>query len=97
MEQTDRLIGTVLETIAQHPELRASTVVLLTSDHGGKLDRERHSDITEPENYRIPFLAWGTRVPKGQGPVRAESPAPIDIPGLRARATTGRNRSATGT
>ena len=66
VEQTDRLIGTVLETIDQNPELRDSTVVLLTSDHGGRLDRESHSDITEPENYRIPFLAWGAGVPAGE-------------------------------
>lgn len=65
VERTDRLVGSVLETIAQDPKLRDSTVVLLTADHGGKLDREGHSDITA-ENYRVPFLAWGAGIPAGE-------------------------------
>ena len=66
VEKTDRLIGTVLETIARDPKLRGSTVVLLTADHGGRLDREGHSDPTDPANYRVPFLAWGVGVPAGE-------------------------------
>ena len=66
VEKTDRLIGTVLETIARDPKLRASTVVLLTADHGGRLDREGHADVTDPANYRIPFLAWGAGIPAGE-------------------------------
>ena len=66
VEKTDRLVGTVLDTIAEDPELRGSTVVLLTADHGGRLDREGHSDVTDPENYRVPFLAWGAGIPAGE-------------------------------
>jgi hypothetical protein len=66
VEKTDRLVGTVLETIAQNPKLRDSTVVLLTADHGGRLDREGHADITDLANYRVPFLAWGAGIPAGE-------------------------------
>ena len=97
VERTDRLIGTVLETIAQDPKLRGSTVVLLTADHGGRLDREGHSDVTDPANYRVPFLAWGAGVPAGED-LYTLNVETYRYPGTRPPApTTGRSRSATGT
>ena len=66
VQETDRLLGTLLETIDQDPELRGSTVVLLVADHGGRLDREGHADVTDPANYRVPFLVWGAGVRAGE-------------------------------
>jgi predicted AlkP superfamily pyrophosphatase or phosphodiesterase len=64
VEKTDRLVGKVLDTVARDPKLRDSTVVLVTADHGGI--NESHADVTRPENYRVPFLAWGAGVPAGK-------------------------------
>jgi hypothetical protein len=36
----------------------------VTADHGGV--GESHADVTRPENYRIPFFAWGAGVPAGK-------------------------------
>jgi predicted AlkP superfamily pyrophosphatase or phosphodiesterase len=60
---TDRLIGRLLEAIAARPSLAASTVVVVTSDHGGL--GFSHADATRAVNYTIPFYVWGRGVPAG--------------------------------
>jgi predicted AlkP superfamily pyrophosphatase or phosphodiesterase len=60
---TDALIGDVLDTVAGSPELAASTVVLVTTDHGGQ--GHGHSDASRPADYTIPFFAWGAGVAQG--------------------------------
>ncbi len=58
----DRLIGTVLRQISGTPSLRSSTVVVLTSDHGGIPGSTRHSARKNRENFRVPFAVWGAGV-----------------------------------
>jgi hypothetical protein len=63
VQHTDRLLATVLDTVAISPTLR-HTLVLVTADHGG--DGGSHSNPQKLQNYRVPFLAWGPGVPAGQ-------------------------------
>ena len=60
---TDRLIGRLLDAIAARPSLAASTVVVVTSDHGGL--GLSHSDATRAVNYTIPFFVWGRGIRAG--------------------------------
>ncbi len=64
VEDTDRLLGRILSTVAARPALRNHTLVLLTSDHGGK--GVTHHAADRLNNYRIPFMAWGPGVPAGR-------------------------------
>jgi Type I phosphodiesterase / nucleotide pyrophosphatase len=64
VEQTDRLLNRILNTVADRPELHRNTLVLLTADHGG--EGATHSAAEKLKNYRIPFMAWGPGVPPGR-------------------------------
>jgi hypothetical protein len=61
VKESDRLLGSVLNTIAGRPSLRDHTLVVLTADHGG--NGTGHEDPSKLENYRIPFMVWGPGVP----------------------------------
>lgn len=60
----DALIGDLVDAIAASAQLRSSTVVLLTSDHGGV--GTGHATADEAANYTVPFLAWGAGVAAGE-------------------------------
>lgn len=60
---TDALIGQILDAVAGDPELAASTVVVVTSDHGGL--GMSHADATQAVNYTVPLFAWGAGVAAG--------------------------------
>ena len=64
VKETDRLLGTVLNTVAAKRSLRAHTLVVLTADHGG--NGSNHGKPEKLENYRVPFMAWGPGVAKGR-------------------------------
>jgi hypothetical protein len=64
VKQTDRLIGSLLTTVAREPALRKHMLVVLTADHGGNGDG--HDNPSRLQNYRIPFMAWGAGVPAGR-------------------------------
>ena len=64
VQRTDRLLGRILNTVADRPDLRRDTLVLLTADHGGR--GAAHYDPSNPQDYRIPFMAWGPGVPAGR-------------------------------
>ncbi len=59
----DVQLGRLLDAVAGDPHLAASTVVVLTTDHGG--GERSHSDPLQPVNYTIPFLVWGFDVEPG--------------------------------
>ncbi len=63
VRETDRLVGTLLSTIAARPALRQHLMVVLTADHGGY--GSSHSDPASAQNYAVPFLAWGPGVAAG--------------------------------
>ncbi len=60
---TDRLVRTVLRTIASTPTLAGHTAIILTSDHGGR--GASHRAPNRPANYTVPFMVWGPDVPRG--------------------------------
>lgn len=64
VEQTDRLLGRILNTVTDLPGLHRNTLVLLTTDHGG--EGATHYAADKLMNYRIPFMAWGPGVPAGR-------------------------------
>ena len=64
VKETDRLVGTVLDTVASKRTLKEQTLVVLTADHGG--DGWSHAEPEKLQNYRVPFMAWGPGVAKGR-------------------------------
>jgi hypothetical protein len=64
VRRTDRLVGRILNTVADRPELRRHTLVILTADHGGR--GASHYNASRLQNFRIPFMAWGPGVPAGR-------------------------------
>lgn len=70
----DRQLGRVLAAIEADPELRASTALILTSDHGGTA--LSHGRADDPANFAIPFYVWGAGVAAGDlyalNPTRAD-------------------------
>ena len=59
----DGWLADVLGTVEGKPVLRKHLTILLTADHGGT--GTNHVDPTLPEDYTIPFLAWGDGVAEG--------------------------------
>jgi hypothetical protein len=59
----DGWLGDLLDTVASKLVLREHVTLVLTADHGGS--GLGHVDPTRPEDYRIPFLTWGTGVAEG--------------------------------
>jgi hypothetical protein len=62
VERADALVGTLLTAIDTEPALD-DVVVVLTADHGG-VGRD-HSQVTQPGDYRIPFVVWGPGIEHG--------------------------------
>ncbi len=61
--QVDYQLGRILEAIETNPVLAGTTALLITADHGGYYDG--HADTSIPEDYTIPFFAWGPSIPPG--------------------------------
>jgi hypothetical protein len=57
--ETDRLLGELLDTVDATPRLSKRLVIVLTADHGGPPGEKSHSDASDVEDYRIPFVVWG--------------------------------------
>jgi Type I phosphodiesterase / nucleotide pyrophosphatase len=64
VRHTDRLVGRILNTVADRPELRRHALVILTADHGGR--GASHYNASKLQNFRIPFMALGPGVPAGR-------------------------------
>jgi hypothetical protein len=62
--RTDKLLGRILDAVADHPSLRRHTLVILTADHGGR--GASHYAVSKLQNFRIPFMTWGVGVPAGR-------------------------------
>lgn len=61
----DALVGSVMATIRDTARLRRSTVVVLTSDHGGIPGSRSHDNAAALDNHRVPFVVWGPGVDQG--------------------------------
>ena len=63
LRRIDGFLGDVLTLVSTQPLLFGRTTVLVTADHGGTgFD---HSNPALPQDYTIPFLAWGAGVAAG--------------------------------
>ena len=56
-------LESVLKEINSNTGLKDSTVIIVTTDHGG--EGLGHSDNKKPLDYTIPFIIWGKAVAKG--------------------------------
>lgn len=65
IQEVDRLLGQLLDSIEASPSLKGDTWVVLTADHGGLTGTKGHGESPEPDNYTIPFYAWGPEVQPG--------------------------------
>lgn len=61
--QVDREVARLLSAIENDEELAGTTVIILTSDHGG--DGRGHGDAGNPENFTVPFYVWGAGIAPG--------------------------------
>ncbi len=65
VKRVDALIGKLLAKLRKRPELAEGLVVLVTADHGGPRNHKLHSKVNLRANYRVPLLAWGDGVARG--------------------------------
>ncbi len=61
----DQYLEGLFSLIDTNEELHGKTAIVLTSDHGGKLETFDHNDITDPDCYRVVMMAWGPGIPAG--------------------------------
>jgi len=66
--EVDRELGRLLALLESDPELRGTTALIVTADHGGDLGTENHVLLPEVGLYEsgiVPFLVWGPGVAPG--------------------------------
>lgn len=94
VEYVDSLVGSVMRRVRLDPELNRSTVIILTSDHGGIPGTKNHGTATDPRNFTVPFAFWGAGVDNiplyTLNPTRARPGASIQ-PGFAASRQPIRN------
>lgn len=61
----DAQLGILLATLDAKPELRATTALILTADHGGGTPDYTHLDAEAITNITIPVMIWGPGIPAG--------------------------------
>ena len=55
----DTALGSLFAWLDNHPAEKATTTIILTSDHGGGSPLKTHVDELKRENYTIPFFIHG--------------------------------------
>ncbi|MBW2229464.1 MAG: M20/M25/M40 family metallo-hydrolase [Deltaproteobacteria bacterium] len=63
VHDVDVYLGEIFSVVESDPGLNGTTVIILTSDHGGS--GTGHLDPNDPEHYRVPFFVWGPGVDAG--------------------------------
>lgn len=63
VRSADALVARLVAVVRRTRELRESTVVVLTADHGG--EGRTHGDTRNPANFTVPFAVTGPGVPVG--------------------------------
>lgn len=61
----DWIVGKILEFINSNENLKGKTALILTADHGGRLETKTHLKSDHKLNYTIPFYVWGAGVGAG--------------------------------
>lgn len=70
----DVVIGDLLALIDADERLKGKTSIILTADHGGRMETKTHIKATERFNYTIPFVVWGPGVDAGAELYEINSP-----------------------
>lgn len=65
VKHADSMIELLLAALELRPALKATTALVITSDHGGGVPWWTHVDPAHWENYNIPVIIWGPGVPGG--------------------------------
>jgi hypothetical protein len=89
----DGYLDQILDAVAADPDLAGSTVVIVTTDHGGASGAFDHADPSVAANYTVPFFAWGKDVAAGAdlyalnpdrtNPGTAQPPYSASVPPIR--------------
>jgi hypothetical protein len=61
----DGHLGQLLGLVESQPALQGRTVIILSSDHGGRQGMTTHSEPNRQDNYTVPFYVWGAGVTAG--------------------------------
>lgn len=64
LRELDKLVAKILSAVERHPRMKGKTLVILTTDHGGK--GHSHNEAGMSANYVIPFFVWGPGIPGGK-------------------------------
>lgn len=64
VRQVDAQLGRIFEAVTTNAVLSNKTVLIVTTDHGGR-GLFGHSEPQYRENYTIPFFLWGPGLPAG--------------------------------
>ena len=65
VSKMDWIVGKILEFIESNEKMNGKTAIILTADHGGRLETKTHTKSDEKLNYTIPFYVWGAGVGEG--------------------------------
>ena len=59
------VIGKLFDFIDTNEQMKGTTALIITADHGGRLETKTHTKSDEKLNYTIPFYVWGPDVSPG--------------------------------
>jgi len=74
IQQVDGYLGDIFSLIETNAELKGKTAIVITTDHGGKLEDFGHGYIADQGCYRINVFTWGPGIPAG-GDLYAMNPS----------------------
>ncbi|MGI9239207.1 MAG: alkaline phosphatase family protein [Verrucomicrobiales bacterium] len=61
----DGEVGKLLGLIDRDERFKGKTSIILTADHGGRMETKTHLAAKDWRNFTIPFIVWGPGVPAG--------------------------------
>ncbi len=59
------VLGKLFDFIENNEQMKGKTALIITADHGGRLETKTHTKSDEKLNYTIPFYVWGPDVSPG--------------------------------
>jgi len=65
VSKMDWIIGKLFDFIDANEQMKGKTAMIITADHGGRLETKTHTKSDEKLNYTIPFYVWGPDVSPG--------------------------------
>jgi len=65
LRREDKFIGRLLQVIQASYKMRGKTALIVTTDHGGRMQTKTHTNAKHPNNYTIPLYVWGAGVSEG--------------------------------